>query len=64
MKQSLFRPPQEVIDAANLVWTYAGCDKDEVRHEKDKLLDKSGTYDEVSKSYLTMAKRIRDEQKV
>ena len=64
MRQSCFRPPQEVIDAANCVWTYAGCDKDEIRHEKDKLLDKHGTYDEVSESYLLMAKRIRDEQKV
>ena len=53
-----FKPPQESIDAFNLVWEYSECTKEEAKYEKQKIL---ANFDEMDLSYKLMADRIRKE---
>lgn len=52
----VFRPPQSSIDNYNLVWEHAGCNKEEVKHERNKILS---NFDEMDLSYRLMANAIR-----
>ena len=53
-----FRPPQSSIDNFNLVWGYAKCDKEEIKHERNKILQ---NFDELDLSYKLMAEGIKNE---
>ena len=51
-----WKPPKESIENFNLVWNYAGCTKEESKHEKEKILS---NFNELDLSYRFMADRIR-----